>query len=124
PIFWAGGDGDAPEACLLQKSDLSKKQGLSVGLEPSLVPAHTEGPSSGQDHACELSVAELFVNLGHWPKRFWIPDTCHLPDAWERRPAGTIELAGCYWLRLPFLSKQNVPAQPGHVDEAPCPGPG
>lgn len=64
-VFWARRDGDAPEACLLQNPELSEEKGLSLGLEPRLVSAHTEGSSSGQDHARESSAGELFGNLGH-----------------------------------------------------------
>lgn len=64
-VFWACRDGNAPEACLLQNPDLTEEQWLSIGFKPSLVSAHTEGSSSGQDHAREFSTDKLFGNWGH-----------------------------------------------------------
>ena len=65
-VFWARRDGHVLEACLLQNPELTEEQGLSLGLKPSLVSAHTEGASSGQDHTREFSTDKLFGNWGHW----------------------------------------------------------
>ena len=65
-VFWARRDGHVLEACLLQNPELTEEQGLSLGLKPSLVSAHTEGASSGQDHTREFSTDNLFGNWGHW----------------------------------------------------------